>query len=100
MDDEQKIRKTFVNALETEFPDIGLHFAIGGQISIDAFPHGWDKRYCLRFVEDKFEEIHFFGDRTSEGGNDFHIYDDKRTIGHSVHNPEDTMEQLTKLFDL
>jgi len=100
LDDEQKIRKTFVNALETEFPDIGLHFAIGGQISIDAFPHGWDKRYCLRFVEDKFEEIHFFGDRTSEGGNDFHIYDDKRTIGHSVHNPEDTMQQLTKLFDL
>jgi len=100
LDDEQKIRKTFVNALETEFPDIGLHFAIGGQISIDAFPHGWDKRYCLRFVEDKFEEIHFFGDRTSEGGNDFHIYDDKRTIGHSVQNPEDTMQQLTKLFDL
>jgi len=100
LDDEQKIRKTFVETLEKEFPDIGLHFAIGGQISIDAFPHGWDKRYCLRFVEDKFEEIHFFGDRTNEGGNDFHIYDDKRTIGHSVQNPEDTMQQLTKLFDL
>jgi hypothetical protein len=26
---------------------------------------GWDKTYCLRFVEaDGFKEIHFFGDKT------------------------------------
>ena len=86
--------------MKKEFPDAGLNFAIGGQISIDVFPHGWDKRFCLKYVEDKFETIHFFGDRTNEGGNDYHIYADDRTIGHSVHNPEDTIRQLTKLFDL
>ena len=38
---------------------------LGGQISMDAFPTGWDKRYCLQFVEeDKYETIHFFGDKT------------------------------------
>jgi len=100
VDNEQNIRKTFVEVLNREFPDIGLHFAIGGQISIDAFPHGWDKRYCLQFVEEKFDKIYFFGDRTSEGGNDYHIYMDKRTDGRTVKNPEDTMLQLTKEFDL
>jgi len=100
VDSERNIRKAFVEALNKQFPDIGLHFAIGGQISIDAFPHGWDKRYCLKFVEKRFDKIYFFGDRTSEGGNDYHIYADERTDGRSVTNPEDTMIQLTKEFDL
>jgi phosphomannomutase len=100
LDNDKKIRRAFVEALNKEFPDFGLYFAIGGQISIDAFPIGWDKRFCLQFVEDKYKEIHFFGDRTAEGGNDYHIYSDPRTIGHDVTSPEDTMEQLTKLFNL
>jgi flavin reductase (DIM6/NTAB) family NADH-FMN oxidoreductase RutF len=25
---------------------------------------GWDKTYCLRFVEGEYDEIHFFGDKT------------------------------------
>ena len=25
---------------------------------------GWDKTYCLRYVEADFDEIHFFGDKT------------------------------------
>lgn len=45
--------------------ELGLKFSIGGQISFDVFPIGWDKTYCLRFLEDKgFDEIHFFGDKT------------------------------------
>jgi len=47
-----------------------------------------------------FQTIHFFGDKTYKGGNDYEIYEDKRTIGHSVKNPEETMAELKKLFDL
>jgi phosphomannomutase len=62
---------------------------------------GWDKRFCLRYVENEgFKEIHFFGDRTFDGGNDQHIYEDARTIGHAVTCPEDTVLQLRKLFGL
>lgn len=25
---------------------------------------GWDKTYCLRFVDNEFDDIHFFGDKT------------------------------------
>jgi len=29
----------------------------------------------LSVQKDKFEEIHFFGDKTEPGGNDYNIYD-------------------------
>lgn len=104
--------------MREKFSDYGLTFAIGGQISFDVFPNGWDKTYCLRHVEDEgFSEIHFFGDKTYEvctrlytirpaldyectckGGNDYELFSDPRTIGHTVVNPEDTMKQLRELF--
>ncbi|KAI0060958.1 eukaryotic phosphomannomutase [Artomyces pyxidatus] len=93
------IRATFVNALKEQFPDYGLTYSIGGQISFDVFPHGWDKTYALTRVEHEgFESIHFFGDKTYKGGNDYEIFTDPRTIGHSVSNPEDTMRILKELF--
>jgi len=93
------VRAAFVKVLKEKFADYNLTFSIGGQISFDVFPTGWDKTYCLRHVEDEgFEEIHFFGDKTYQGGNDYEIFTDKRTIGHSVTNPEDTQRILGELF--
>lgn len=57
-------RDKLILSLKEKFPDYGLTYAIGGQLSFDAFPHGWDKTYALKHVEDEgFEEIHFFGDK-------------------------------------
>jgi phosphomannomutase len=48
-----------------------------------------------------YDKIHFFGDMTQKGGgNDYELYEDERTIGHTVANPEDAMRQLKELFDL
>lgn len=81
------MRKKFVEDLRQRFPvsDYGLqfsignftvnhvqyllsyrcHFSPGGQISIDMFPVGWDKTYCLGAVfKDGIETVHFFGDKT------------------------------------
>nr|CAD7459301.1 unnamed protein product [Timema tahoe] len=100
-DKENKIREKFVKSLQAKFPDLGLEFSIGGQISFDVYPKGWDKTYCLRHVHnEQFDEIHFFGDKTSPGGNDHTIYNDPRTIGHTVTSPEDTRKQLEELFKL
>lgn len=53
--------------LREKFKEYNLHFAIGGQISFDIFPQGWDKRYCLNHVmSENFKEIHFFGDKCYE----------------------------------
>lgn len=95
------IREKFREALVKEFSDLGLRFVIGGQISMDAFPEGWDKRYSLQFVENEgFETIHFLGDKTSEGGNDYEIFSDPRTVGHTVTDPEDTIRQLKEILNL
>ncbi|KAL1674903.1 eukaryotic phosphomannomutase [Schizophyllum commune] len=93
------VRAAFVKVLQEKFADLSLTFSIGGQISFDVFPTGWDKTYALRHVEDEqFEEIHFFGDKTYKGGNDHEIYEDPRTIGHSVTSPADTIRILKELF--
>lgn len=99
-DKEHQIRKTMIEALKKEFPDIGLTFSIGGQISFDVFPIGWDKTYCLRYLENEgFDEIHFFGDKTYQGGNDYEIFIDKRVVGHCVSGPQDTKKQLEELLN-
>lgn len=94
---EHKILENFVAALQKEFADLQLSFSIGGQISFDVFPKGWDKTYCLQFLTE-FEEIHFFGDKTGEGGNDFEIFNDSRTVGHSVTTFLDTIKILEEEF--
>lgn len=99
LDQKEKIRERFVSVLKEEFKGKGLSFSIGGQISFDVFPDGWDKRYCLSFVEkDQFSTIHFFGDKTKPGGNDYEIYSDPRTIGHEVSSPEETRRLCQELF--
>jgi phosphomannomutase len=102
---EHKIRETMVAKLKEAFPDYGLTYSIGGQISFDVFPTGWDKTYCLRHLEAEkglsgivYDKIHFFGDKAYEGGNDWEIYSDERTIGHKVKNPDDTYVQLQELM--
>jgi phosphomannomutase len=89
------------------FADTYDSYSIGGQISFDVFPSGWDKTYCLQHVEAEkqvtgveYSTIHFFGDKTYKGGNDYEIFEDPRTVGHSVTSPEETMAELRKLFDL
>ncbi|KAL8304039.1 hypothetical protein RB597_004630 [Gaeumannomyces tritici] len=107
-DDVHKVRAKFVEVLKEKFGHFGLTFSIGGEISFDVFPKGWDKTYCLNHLEDEakkpggitYKTIHFFGDKTMPGGNDYEIFEDPRTIGHTVTSPDDTMAELKKLFDL
>ena len=46
------MREKLVDKLKLKFPKLGLTYSIGGQISFDVFPTGWDKTFCLRYVED------------------------------------------------
>ncbi|KAG2404361.1 Phosphomannomutase protein [Vigna angularis] len=115
-DKVQNIRPKMVSVLREKFAHFNLTFSIGGQISFDVFPQGWDKTYCLRYLDD-FNEIHFFGDKTYKGepslvsnarflvyksivggGNDHEIYESERTIGHTVTSPDDTVKQCKSLF--
>jgi phosphomannomutase len=81
-DETAKVRTKMIDALKEKFGDLNLTYSIGGQISFDVFPQGWDKTYCLRariiiglctsltldfglqhVEKEGFKEIHFFGDK-------------------------------------
>jgi len=94
-----KVREKMVDALKKEFASMNLTFSIGGQISIDIFPTGWDKTYCLQYLN-SFETVYFFGDKTMKGGNDYEIFNHERTQGTTVTSPEETMKFLREKFSL
>jgi phosphomannomutase len=85
--------------LRAAFAHLDLTYSIGGQISFEVFLTGWDKTYCSRDIKSQgFTKVHFFGDKTYQDGNDYQIYSHPDGEGHSVKNPEETMENLNQLF--
>jgi len=60
---QTKVLENFRDAVEKEFANYGMKFSIGGQISFDCFPIGWDKTYCLQFLNE-YDNVFFFGDKT------------------------------------
>jgi len=51
----------------------GLQVAIGGEISVDIYPAGWDKSQAVAYIKEHHPAIpiNFFGDKTSKHGNDY-----------------------------
>jgi phosphomannomutase len=98
---EHHILETFRETLLKNFGEkFGLEISIGGQISFDVFPIGWDKRYCLKFVEKLYDNIIFFGDKGYYGGNDYEIMTNERiTRGVKVKSPENTIELINKIIE-
>ena len=71
---ENKEREEMVNWINARFPD--LEAVIGGQISIDIYPKGYDKSQVFNYIEEIEntycpDEYIFIGDRIEEGGNDY-----------------------------
>lgn len=100
-DKQHNIRQQFIAVLKQKFADYKLTFSVGGQISFDVFPQGWDKRFCLtQVISDGFEKIYFFGDKTFKGGNDHEIANDSRTVGFTVTSPEDTKRIVSDLLGI
>lgn len=44
---KENITKNFADKIRKKFSDKNIFVGIGGQISVDIFPVGWDKTYCL-----------------------------------------------------
>ena len=67
-------RKRIAGAIKRQFPK--LDAALGGQISIDITPKGYNKSQILEHIKNRNivtskDEYIFIGDRTMEGGNDY-----------------------------
>ena len=69
-------RQDIAERIRNQFPNLTV--AVGGQTGLDIGPKGSDKSQILRdFTAD--DELHFFGDRMEEGGND-------HSLGEAVKN--------------
>ena len=70
-DEKNQERKRMAVLLMAFLP--GLDIKIGGQISIDIYPRGYDKSQAVSYLKEQHpgESIFFFGDRTDGHGNDY-----------------------------
>jgi phosphomannomutase len=101
-DKKHQIRKKFVQAMKRDLEHLDLEFSIGGEISIDVYPRGFSKVYCLKFLQE-YKNVLFFGDniwKDEDGneGNDYQLAMDPRVISFKVKNPADTLAILQKMF--
>jgi len=48
---------------------------VGGLISFDVFPEGWDKRLCLELLDrEGLDQIYFFGNETSDVSSSWEVF--------------------------
>tara|TARA_R110000751_G_scaffold256398_1_gene355877 strand:- start:1219 stop:1947 length:729 start_codon:yes stop_codon:yes gene_type:complete len=78
-------RKKFAVMLMVMFP--GMDAKIGGEISVDIYPSGYDKRQSVVYLKEEYpgKKICFFGDRTDPNGNDYSVVT-SLTEGDNVHS--------------
>ena len=72
--DRRKLeRKKFAVSLMAHFP--ALDAEIGGEISVDIYPRGYDKRQSVNYLREEHpgKKICFFGDKTDKHGNDYSV---------------------------
>lgn len=93
-------RKMIVNDLSNLYPY--LNCTIGGEISIDIAPNGFDKSQIIAIINEilGYEDIMvFFGDKIYPGGNDYPlgkalIDNNKKNMVYNVNNPKQTLDIL------
>ena len=62
----------------------GISASVGGKISIDIYPTGWDKSQVLKNIPEG--NYFFFGDQAQPGGNDYFLAKVLTDNGHTVYN--------------
>jgi phosphomannomutase len=99
-DKKHKERKIIAKEIENKFPE--LEVRLGGQISIDIQPKGFNKSQASKWIRKNIGgNMYFFGDKCFKGGNDYDISQDialhQDGEVFSVRDPNQTM-QFLKLF--
>tara|TARA_Y100001938_G_C8088388_1_gene433498 strand:- start:1652 stop:2377 length:726 start_codon:yes stop_codon:yes gene_type:complete len=101
-DKENGERKLIAEAVEKDFPE--LEAKVGGQISIDIQPKGYNKSQASKWVREKVDkDIVFIGDKCSPKGNDYDIYIDVLNNGgkaFETSGPRETMSILERKINL
>lgn len=94
-------RKQLLNILLKKAKELGIQDEVticeGGTVGLAIYPLENDKIQVLEHLQD-YKEIHYFGDKYEENGNDHNIINDSRTIGYPIDNLQMTKDILRTLL--
>ena len=96
-DKERLEREDIADRIRNQFSELTV--ALGGQTGVDIGPKGADKSQILRDFSEG-DELHFFGDRMEEGGNDYSLAEAVKKRGgcaYKVNTYKDTMNILNRI---
>ena len=92
-------RKQLLNILLKKAKELGIQDEVticeGGTVGLAIYPVENDKIQVLEHLQD-YKEIHYFGDKYEENGNDYHLINHRNIIGHKINNYNDTFTILKK----
>lgn len=95
-DNIHKVREEMIIHLKDKFHHLNLVYVIGGMISFDVYPLGWDKTFCLQYLD--HQHIIFFGNAVNQGGHNYTLYSHADVIGIKVTNYQHTQKIIRSLF--
>lgn len=102
LDKKHQYRKLLLQLLKHKAKELNINDSIqiceGGTVGIAIYPTEYDKTQVYEHVKDKYSEIHYFGDKYLEDGNDYHIINHFKIIGHCVDSVQDTKDILLQLL--
>jgi len=102
-DKENSYRERLLNLLKEEANKLGimeeLTICYGGEVGIAIYPVEYDKTQVLEHLLPYYNEIHYFGDKYEENGNDYNLINDSSVIGHPVDSVNDTIKILQELLE-
>ena len=99
-DKDNHERLEIARRFKSQFPE--LHAFVGGETGVDISSKGSDKGQIIRdFSFD--DELHFFGDRMDDSGNDFPLalaVQNRGGFTYHVKNWEDTRTRLEEFTEI
>jgi len=92
-------RKKLIKLLKNKAWELKIEndivIAEGGTVGVGIYPKEYDKVQVMEIIQPfGYEEIHYFGDKYEEDGNDYHLLNHKDIIAHRVDSLQDTMREL------
>lgn len=94
LDRETSVRKILLSQIRGDLSSEGIHnvdCTLGGYTSIDIYPTGWDKTYCLSHLE-TYDTITFVGDKCVKPGNDYTIFESLKPNSYMTKNVDQTLD--------
>jgi len=103
LNNKHNYRKQIISILKNKAVELKIEndvvIAEGGTVGVGIYPKEYDKVQVMPVIQTiGYNEIHYFGDKYEEDGNDYHLLNHKDIIAHRVNSLEDTMRELNFLL--